>query len=578
MRSVCYAVATAFAALAAMATPAAALNVHVINDSGQAPQSVYLMLDGGSSSDGQLPDDIPEPLSQVNASTFSLASISAGRLYVSFGAPVKNNEPPAAATRYDKIELTDPGVANLTAVDFFGIPFDMQALDGAGATVGDALTYRCHTSTILPRLRAIAPAAEVTSGGQFVRFLSPQLSPASYPSMAPYVQSMVGQTIEINEEFTGRAATEGKPGVPAQMVDYSGTFESNGSITLSGTLANPPGSTPLSGEPVRVQGSTLPSAIYTGNGEFTVGGKPADVSENNQYSIIYRDLVAGFALGYWGGRYGNDSAAWKGQPDFAAARAGSAPFATYNEYAQTIGEYSNAYGYSFNDLGPTPVTVPLDESIATLQITIDPDQGPSTPGCAGEATPGAQTPAHPAPGRAPSTSSGRVAVTVKSASVKLDKRGRALLTLACSGDPCKGELALQYVHFIAVKPGRRGRAHKAAANRRRQIRRAVTVVLGHAEFSIAEGRSQRIWVTISPAGRRMIQRARGHRLAISAIASVGPRSRPTVVEHRRVTLASYTPPPRRRRERHGRRTVARLLPGYALSLQAFSVSVAGLGI
>ena len=363
------------AVLDAGAANASPFNVQVVNDSGQPAQNVYLELQNTSSTDGQLANETPRPLSQIRNSTFSLGEFEAGRLYVSFGAPVRTNEENHAPTRYDKIEFTNPGVANLTAVDFFAIPFDLQALDGSGAQLDEALTYRCYTATVLKALRALAPSAEVDSGGQFVRFLSPQLSPASYPSMAPYVHSMVGQTIEVADTF-------GSEKVPTKTITYTGTFKSDGSITLEGTLkpASGPATTGLA---LHIPGSTLPEAIYTGNGAFTVGGNPADVSENNEYSVIYRDVVAGFALGYWGGRYGNSTADWLRKPDFAAARAGATPYAAWDEYASTIGEYSAAYGYSFHDLGPTAVTVPLNSSVTTLRLTIDPDEGPNTPGCVG---------------------------------------------------------------------------------------------------------------------------------------------------------------------------------------------------
>jgi len=533
----CLAASLALLSFAACAGPAFALSVQIVNSSGQSPQSIYLMLDKGSSSDGQLQDDVPKRLSELSGSKFSITSIEAGRLYVSYGAPVKNNEPPAAPTRYDKVELTDPGVANLTAVDFFAIPFDMQSLDSSGATVGDALVYRCHTSTILSHLRTLAPAAEVTDAGQFARLLSPQLSPQlsppSYRSMAPYLASMTGKRIEVNDTFNGK---------PVQAVSYSGTFEADGSITLTGTLAGAPG------EAVHIEGASLPSGIYSGNGPYEVGGRPASIGENNAYSVIYRDLVAGFGLGYWGGRYGNNSSDWLGQPDLAAARATASPYPTYNEYTAIIGEYSGAYGYSFNDVGPTPVTVPLDESVATLQVTIDSDNGPDTPGCVGEATsgpaPGVITPAPKDAGHG--ATSGPVKVAIAGSAVKLDKRGRALLALSCSGDPCKGELTLDYVHDASAKPRRRGRARLAASQKRTTVH-AVRITVGKAEFSIAEGATGRIWVQVTKAGLAALKAAKGDRLGVQAEASVGPRAKPTLLARRSLTLLGYAQPSSHRR-------------------------------
>src|ERR1700740_1316094 len=161
----------AIALTAAAAAPAAAVDVQIVNSSGQPASSIYLMLEKGSSSDGQLPNEVGVPLSQIKGSTFSLGALSAGRLYISYGAPVTVKEPPFATTRYDKIELSNPGVADVTAVDFFGIPTDLQSLDASGATVGDAVGYRCYTDTLLQRLRPLGAAAEIATGHLFVRFL-----------------------------------------------------------------------------------------------------------------------------------------------------------------------------------------------------------------------------------------------------------------------------------------------------------------------------------------------------------------------------------------------------------------------
>ncbi|HXP28263.1 MAG TPA: hypothetical protein VN804_00785 [Solirubrobacteraceae bacterium] len=532
--------------------PAAAVNVQIVNSSGLPASSIYLLLEKGSSSDGQLQEDTPKLLSEINDSTFSLGAISGARLYFSYGAPVKDNEPPAAPTRYDKIELTNPGVADLTAVDFFAIPFNMQSLDSSGATVGDAVGYRCYTSTIVQKLREVGPAAEVTDGGQFVRFLSPQLAAeGSYPSLAPYIDSMAGQTIEVNDTFA-------KEGEEAKQLSYKGTFEADGTITLTGTITT--GGTPAAGLPLHIEGATLPQGVYSGDGAFTVNGQPADVSQNNEYSVIYRDIVAGFGLGYWGGKYGDDSANWLHKPNFAAARLSSSPFPVYSLYASTIAEYSSAYGYSFSELGPDEVTVPLEASVATLRVTIDPDQGPSTPGCVGESTPAAgstgsgsgsgsgSSPASSShPGGAAGSGAGQVKVAIDTAAAKLEKRGRVLLTLSCSGDPCKGELALTHTALPAVKRPRRGHARVARAQLHAPSKARRTTVLGRTVFSIEQGKRQSVWVDISPAARRLIQSARSRRLSVLAEALVGPPRAPTVAARRAITLAAYTPP------RHARR-------------------------
>jgi hypothetical protein len=341
------------------------LDVRLVNNSGRSAAKVYVMLHNGSSSDGKLTNDTPKKLSEIGGNTFQLASISAGRIFFSYGGPVSAAEPPRATTRYDKVELTYPGVANLTSVDFFGIPFRLEALDANGKVLGK-LTFDAYTQTVKNALLAIEGAKSAlvkTKDGNFARILSPQLSLDSYPSFGPDIAAMAGKKVTLRGAFYG---------TPYQTFVYSGTFASDGSIALNGTIAAPNGGLPSPPRTVAVAGSSLPRAIYTIDGPFTVGGQPAHVSDNNVYSVIYRDLLSGFAAGYMGGTYGNDSANWVGKPPFAAARATSTPYTTYNEYAAVIYKYSNAYGFSFSDTLPKKVLLPLDGA-AKLRITILPD-------------------------------------------------------------------------------------------------------------------------------------------------------------------------------------------------------------
>lgn len=344
-------------------TARASLHVQIVNQSGRPDRSVYVMLSGGSSSDGRMRDQVPVRLSQIARSSFSLTGLGAGRIFFSFGRPVSDAEPPDAGVRYDKVELTYPGVANLTAVDFFSIPFRLQVVDGRGRARG-TLSYSAPTDTIVHALLAIPGARRAlvrTSGGRFARVLSPQLRPAGYPSFWPYVHSMAGRRVVLHGAYFG---------APFQHFAYAGTFAGTGSIALRGVITANGRSMP--GEALSVTGPALAGSIYTVDGPYSWGGAVHHVSDNDVYAAIYRDLIAGFAWGYWGGRYGNDSGNWLGKPPFAAARRAHPRWAAYNEYAAVIYRYSSAYGFSFSDTGPKKVQLPLDEP--TLRITILPDR------------------------------------------------------------------------------------------------------------------------------------------------------------------------------------------------------------
>lgn len=507
-------IAAATAAVSALAVvcsavPAAALNVQIVNESGKSPDDIYLLLHNGSSTDGQLPAETPVKLSALPTSTFALGNITAGRLFVSYDQPVTAAEPPTYPVRNDKIEFTNPGKANLTSVDFFGIPMDIQTLDASG-NVLESLAFKCHTSTIQPALLANqggAAAQILTGAGAFSRILSPQLAPTAYPQMTAYLNFMAGKTIQLQSKFFG---------TPYQTTNYSGTFQPDGSITLTGTITTPSaGNTPVAGQPLVIQGSSLLEAIYTGNGDYTVGGNPAQVADNDVYAVIYRDVAAGFALGYWGGKYGNNSASWFGQPPFAAAWTSPPAFAPYfHQYAATIANFSDSYGFSFSDVGPAQVQASLDSSVATMRVTIDSDEGPSVPGCAGQVTPPTPPAVNPPTPAAPVVHP--VDLQIRSRVLKLNDRGRALMAVRCTGDPCKGRVLVR----ARVKSGRKFRS----------------VVIGSAVVRVGENRSARMYVRFNGFGKRLVKRSGRRGVVTNVTIALGPNAKPTVVERRRLKV------------------------------------------
>ncbi len=496
--------ACALAALIVSVPSSSAIDVQIVNETGRDPSSIYLLLHNGSSTDGQLPAETPVQLSNVAGQSFGLGDINAGRLFISYDQPVTAADPPTYPVRNDKIEFTNPGKANLTSVDFFGIPIDIQTLDSSG-NVLESLAFRCHTSTIKPALLANqgGPAAQILTGaGAFSRVLSPQLAPSAYPQMTAYLSSMSGKTIQLQSKYYGN---------PFQTTNYSGTFQPDGSISLTGTISTPGTNSTVAGQPLVIQGSSLLEAIYTGNGNYTVGGNPAQVSDNDVYAVIYRDVAAGFALGYWGGKYGNNGASWFGQPPFAAAWTSPPNFAPYfHQYAATIASYSDSYGFSFSDVGPAQVQASLDSSVATMRVIIDSDQGPAAPGCAGQVTP-------PAPVVPPAPAVKKQAdVKINSRSLRLDRRGRAFLALRCVGDPCKGRVLV-----------------KSRLRLRGKLR---TVVIGKANLRVGENRSQRLRLSFTRTGRSAVSRAKRRGLSAVAFAQLGPFAKPTVVESRRLKI------------------------------------------
>ncbi len=383
------AVAIALGVLALTASSASALEVQIVNGSTQPSSQVYVMLDGGASSDGQLANDVGVPLSSLSTDAqsgnpaFQVSSLIGGRIYVSYGAPITNAEPPTAPTRYDKVEITwgtPTPTVNLTAVDFFGIPFDLQAFNGSSSLGTRTMPY---ANGLFSALQAVAGAgATVSSGGDTVRVLSPQLAPAAYGSMQSYVASMAGQSITLQGAFFGS---------PFTTYDYTGTFAADGSITLNGTYTTYDGAIPVqanvAGQPLAITGANLVSAIYPASGTYTVGGQAPGA--NDLYAAMFTQLMSGFAWGYWGGQWGDNTLNWCTKPDprgfcltgfnqpaFAAARTVPAPFSpAFNQYAAVIDAQTGAYGFAYSDTGEATPLLALNDA-TSLRISIVADQAP----------------------------------------------------------------------------------------------------------------------------------------------------------------------------------------------------------
>lgn len=350
------------------------ITVQIVNNSGVSAQNIWVLLTGDSAATTQVAGieyGKPTLLSAIANSRFTLSAITAGRITFSYNGPVAfNQQPLTPSPRFDKVELTYPGKGNLTAVDFFGIPFKMETLDASGNVI-QTLNYYTSKNTIAATLLALAPGAQVNTAaakGSFARILSPSLKPAAFPSLQNYVKSVYGQSVTIAGTYVGKI-----PPTP-DTYKYAGTFGSkDGTITLTGTLSaipNPPTLT--------IQGSTLASAAYTNNGPYLVGKAQKYVASNDVYAAIYRDLISGFDFGYLGGRYGSNSGSWYGttpyRPPYAAARRTNDGF--FNRYASIFAANSDAYGFPFQDVNQT-VHVDLNSgavaNVAALRITILPD-------------------------------------------------------------------------------------------------------------------------------------------------------------------------------------------------------------
>ncbi len=394
--------AVAAVAAAAMLFPvgASALELRIVDQGSRGPEDVYVTVVGqpGNYDVTGMANDTPKKLSEIPGQALTIEKLISGRIYISYGAGVKESVPFNSPIRFDWAELTvtpaSSDVANLTAVDQFGIGMRLDTYGVSSEhleTVGDA-----NSDTVFAALQQIPGGPQATvkdSGGNVLRVISPLHSDA-YPDLSDYVRSMSGKTVVLHTAFFGAPFTTSK---------YSGTFAADGSIALSGT-SNPPGAAPPT---IALGGGGLIEDIYTGAH-----------TPNNLEGAIRRDLLAGFSTGLWGGKYGNDALSFCSnpittaqgswcpngfnKPAFGDARTGPSPFPTCEQYAAVINQYTDSYGNPYSDASKK-VTVGLSQQVSggavkTLRLTILPDSGNAQPQASGNPSCGAASQAQ-APAR-----------------------------------------------------------------------------------------------------------------------------------------------------------------------------------
>ena len=403
------------AVLAAFAFPAAAqaLEFKIENNSGVSEHEVWITIYTKESSDFEVPgfvDNEPKRLEAIPGHELTIDKLISGRIFVAYGAEgVAEPIDFSSQTRFDWVELTltpnDGDVANLTAVEQFGIGMRLNTFDTSDEPLGELSS--ANADPIFAALQGIpgGPAATVRdSDGNPLRVLSP-LQSSAYPDLGEYVRSMAGKPIALHSTFSGP-----NPGEFSTSA-YTGTFAADGSIGLTGTTDGPQ---TAPGE-ISIPGDELIEDVYTGKG-----------TPNNFEGQIRHDVLVGFMAGYWDGNYGNDALDFCNpanrntagpqpycdtgfnQPAFGAARPGLSPFPTCEQYAAVINQYADMYGNPYSDGASGSVTIPIVKSgstnVKTLQLTILPDSGSAQPVSGGNSNCGAGSSSGPGSGAVPISS------------------------------------------------------------------------------------------------------------------------------------------------------------------------------
>jgi hypothetical protein len=306
----------------------------------------------------------------------NIVNYTNGRIFVSYGAGVAGDKPPEAVNssipsykvRHDKFEITysetnTNSVANLTAVDFFSIPMELNTYASGSTAPTDALTYRIAATTLWTDLAALAGDSSnvlLTESGEFLRVLAPHTTTATrvqyYTSLQPYIdavktwQTTSGHSTTIEGLYSSAAG--GSAATTTQNYSFQATVESDGSLKLVGG-----GDVIGQGHTLTVAASGLANGIYLGNVAWTGGGATGTFDDNDVYAAAVRDVLAGFNLGFiasetidpnTGTAFGAESSRhwWSSTKAFNYLQPNHI---YYNQYAQSITSNSDAYSWAFSD-------------------------------------------------------------------------------------------------------------------------------------------------------------------------------------------------------------------------------------
>ncbi len=391
--------------------------------------------------DGLVTARSPNSGQQRPVYTFSMSSVSSGNLYFSYKSPVTYPTAPTVTAKYrfQSLEFSYSNAissnGDLTSIDFYGIPLELQTFAPGDTTFQyalDRVSYYTSTASLLKAFTAVdanlrfafmrtdgAPFNPATdSFADFARIVGPnqlaapgtspvqwpasaptgytgawphpQGSPWPYGSFADYLDSLVAAHYTFVESDNAV--------ISAYTFYYTGSIAGNRTtgytITLIGgnredptiTLSLPPQDAAKGGFDFAIYGVPQNCRTLQVSGMTCTDANVASLT-NSVYGWIQADVISALNFGYMNGVADasnggvGQSSVWYGLPPvqfpFGQARATSDGY--YNAWAALMYNHSDAYGFAFSDRRgrPSPdITFPVG---GTLRIWILPDKRLDTP-------------------------------------------------------------------------------------------------------------------------------------------------------------------------------------------------------
>ncbi|NCC51775.1 MAG: fibronectin type III domain-containing protein [Spartobacteria bacterium] len=358
--------------------------------------------------------------------SFRADYIKSGSIYFFYGRnftftdQLQPSPPPGTisnAYRYDYTELTikntDDGnnAVDMTYVDKFGIPVQMEWFRD-GELVSASHVY-ASTRTLVDRFNDselgeavyaltdtdITPGwayAGPDSYTNFARILAPQKIDGSgtdvvpYPDISGYLNSLTGTAHQFQLNVN---SDQGGYHYIGYVVDIDAV--SNGWQVTSRHTTNLPPYNPLrfpGADYTNTVTFTIPATgasqyVYgspVGPNKYEVNGMSVTTDVGVTYAVevwMIGDILSSLNFGFWGGRYGTNSAVWFTPIEWQSFPFGLARIENdgyYNLYTALLYNNADPYGYAFSER-ITPDVLMSPGNGDTVRITLLPDDRLDTP-------------------------------------------------------------------------------------------------------------------------------------------------------------------------------------------------------
>ncbi|HMZ78585.1 MAG TPA: hypothetical protein PLL06_02710 [Acidobacteriota bacterium] len=294
--------------------------------------------------------------------------------------------------RYQMIEFAGSATSattDITYINWYSIPVQMETTtSNTGGNSRGVPSSQTALSDLISTLAGLSGNSSTTvvknSSNETVRIISPN---AGNPSWLPLYESfrdyLVSVFIDSTDSILLSNSYSGIQNPPS--LDFQAQTYSASSVTYNGLTLNITGTTSVLGNftmTATMVFADFSSVIYLAvmNYEWSYDGQNGSASnptgntgDNNVFSAISRDLMAGFNFGFVGSsQYGSQpSSAWQQASDSELFSAIQPNKPYYNPWANAInGCFSDVYSFPFNDFlsNFSPLLTTNDGDILTVTL------------------------------------------------------------------------------------------------------------------------------------------------------------------------------------------------------------------